>query len=508
MRKQIFVWSWPLLLCMAACHETDPFLGFIDGTGFPAPLAGDADGEIKPTRGHAEGGDVWYYDLGVWPTDPGEDANGNGRLDPKEDIDQDGALDVHNVYLFEEGCDATSDEFDPQTDSFDPTVQGPIFSQLPDNPDYTPYVRVTRVTPSGGYECNAVKSEETVLERCNDDFDCEATGEVVNMAVVGTNVALVDPLDPAGSVSPLTSWNDGLLTTYFEFSTVATDDKGQLVPMDAFFEEEALFPALPGDVGFSSLCNQRFYFTTLPLEPGEIRDASLIDPKSITDPKEPFLFNCAFRPDPRIPDRDDDGVADDIEDFDGDGNVDVDEDVDLDGFLDFDEDANDNGVLDEGEDLDGDGVLDVDEDLDGDGALDYAEIDPDNPDSDGDGLTDGEENRDGDIQWDPTETNPLLTDSDFDGIDDGAETVGGTDPINPDTDGDGLQDGEEIATDPATDPLNPDSDADSCSDGAEVTLMLTLPTDPDTDGDGIADGGEDLNCNGVLDVNETDPLVP
>ena len=177
------------------------------------------------------------------------------------------------------------------------------------------------------------------------------------------------------------------------------------------------------------------------------------------------------------------------------------------------------------------------EDTNANGALDPGETDPRTPDTDGDGVPDGIEIIDGTDPRDPTDgaagdpdgdglpnadeatqgTDPRDPDTDGDGVPDRAEVDGGTDPLAPDTDGDGIPDGiEDRGGDGTinlgeTDPRDPDTDGDGRPDGLELTAER--PTDPlraDTDGDGIPDGAEDPDGDGRLgppdgDPRETDP---
>ena len=63
-----------------------------------------------------------------------------------------------------------------------------------------------------------------------------------------------------------------------------------------------------------------------------------------------------------------------------------------------------------------------------------------------------------------------------------------------------------------TDPTSVDTDSDGIDDGVEVNGQYGDPpqaSDPrnnNTDGDQFDDGQEDLNGNGVVDMNETDQL--
>ncbi|AKQ69102.1 internalin, putative [Myxococcus hansupus] len=170
-------------------------------------------------------------------------------------------------------------------------------------------------------------------------------------------------------------------------------------------------------------------------------------------------------------------------------------------------------------DTDGDGIPDGLEDLNRNGRRDPGETDPNAIDSDGDGLADGEEdaNRNGVVS--PGETDPRKRDTDGDGLDDGLEVRTGTDPLNPDTDGDTCSDGDEdvnrngIVDGNETDPRVADcaaavldSDFDGIPDHIEIATG-TDPNNPDTDGDGIPDGVEDKNRNGRVDSGETDPRL-
>ena len=134
----------------------------------------------------------------------------------------------------------------------------------------------------------------------------------------------------------------------------------------------------------------------------------------------------------------------------------------------------------------------------------YTPTEPLNPDSDGDGLVDGLE----------------LGVSGYDG--DGGTTT--TDPNNPDSDDDEIEDGVEDYNgngvyDEGTelDPNNADTDSDYVNDGLEGYQQYTWDYDFDCDGkinaldtdsdnDGVLDGNEDLDHNGVVAPDETNPV--
>jgi hypothetical protein len=124
------------------------------------------------------------------------------------------------------------------------------------------------------------------------------------------------------------------------------------------------------------------------------------------------------------------------------------------------------------------------------------------PDSDGDGLPDELENS--------YCTDPNDADTDDDGISDGMEDknlngfvdFGETDPCDSDTDSDGIQDGTERGYTLNT--INADTDISVF----QADLDPSTTTDPllsDTDGDGWSDGDEDINRDGRIDNNESDP---
>ncbi|MDI6916941.1 MAG: PKD domain-containing protein, partial [Thermoplasmatales archaeon] len=144
--------------------------------------------------------------------------------------------------------------------------------------------------------------------------------------------------------------------------------------------------------------------------------------------------------------------------------------------------------------------------------------------------------------------NPLVNDTDRDGVLDGDEydwnqdtdSDGVINVLDRDSDNDGLTDGQEYFggswwsgmnnqdSDSLPNMVDPDSDNDNLPDSLELMPLSDtdgngLPNfiDPDSDGDGLWDGfhdthnydvcdpdefGEDVNCNGIVDVGETSPI--
>ncbi len=200
-------------------------------------------------------------------------------------------------------------------------------------------------------------------------------------------------------------------------------------------------------------------------------------------------------------------------------------------------------------DSDGDGLRDYAEiftyltnplnvDTDDDELNDWYEVnyhlsDPNDNDTDDDGLSDYEEavtyetslkksdtDDDGIEDYDEVFTyftNPTVSDTDEDGLGDGTEIFYWndyvTDPLDEDTDGDGLNDGLEI--DLGINPLDVDSDSDGLDDYWEYIRSSEGYNydagDNDTDDDGTLDGDEDLDTDGLTNLEEintyfTDPL--
>ena len=96
------------------------------------------------------------------------------------------------------------------------------------------------------------------------------------------------------------------------------------------------------------------------------------------------------------------------------------------------------------------------------------------------------------------------------GSDDHGDDGGDTPDDGADTDGDGLTDTFEETI--GSDPELVDTDGDGLSDYQEVYLTLTDPTVKDTDGDGVLDPNEDIDEDGLGNLDEltggTDPGNP
>lgn len=154
-------------------------------------------------------------------------------------------------------------------------------------------------------------------------------------------------------------------------------------------------------------------------------------------------------------------------------------------------------------------------DKDSDKLSDYQEEEiykthTDDPDTDGDGINDGDEVL-------LLKTNPLDSDTDDDGISDGDEDANHnavvdddeTNPRKADTDNDNIQDGTEQGITQAV----PDPDNEGTLIGTDLNLFqpdidpttTTNPLNKDSDSDGWIDGKEDINQNGQIENDESDP---
>ena len=78
--------------------------------------------------------------------------------------------------------------------------------------------------------------------------------------------------------------------------------------------------------------------------------------------------------------------------------------------------------------------------------------------------------------------------------------------MDEDSDGDGILDGTELGRDCSSGAT--DEGAGRCVPDADGGATTTSMVDPDTDGGGIIDGDEDINRDGAVDDDETDPNDP
>ncbi|KZY71100.1 hypothetical protein A3737_12180 [Oleiphilus sp. HI0065] len=172
-------------------------------------------------------------------------------------------------------------------------------------------------------------------------------------------------------------------------------------------------------------------------------------------------------------------------------------------------------------DTDGDGLTDdLEFNVSGDPRIFYSN--PLSTDTDGDGVSDLEEyeyeylydpdtlvNYGFDVSNPPnTRMSALKCHTDDDGLNDLEELNASTNAGWPDTDNDLLSDKQEL--DPLVGLLtradNPDTDGDGLRDGFEFYLTQTDPKSLDTDQNNISDSLEDLDGDGVTNIDELETL--
>jgi hypothetical protein len=144
-------------------------------------------------------------------------------------------------------------------------------------------------------------------------------------------------------------------------------------------------------------------------------------------------------------------------------------------------------------------------DRDADGLTDELEAargtNPDDPDTDGDGLLDGFEASAG---LDPLVPGDANGDLDGDGLSNLEEQTAGTDASDADSDGDGLGDGAELSA--GTGLLDPDTDDDDVSDGPDNCRTLYNPGQGDqVHPDGIGDECQDPDADEIVDATDNCP---
>ena len=432
----------------------------------------------------------------------GEDTNGNGAVDAGESDPADPCDPSDTVPVCDSDADGVPDGLDP----------------APNDPD------------------------------ADDDGLCDGNLTVGGICVLGEDTngnGVVDPgeSDPNNPCDP----NDMAAAC-----TVDTDSDG----VYDYFDPNPTNPDTDGD----GLCDGDLTVMGVCIAGEDTNGNGVIDPgeSDPSDPCDPSTMAAACSAD-----TDQDGVIDFFDaapnDPDGDGDGLCDGDATIAGVCTAGEDTNGNGVVDPGE-SDPTDPCDPDNtivlcDFDTDGVPDGLDAAPDDPDADGDGLCDGNgtvggvcvagEDTNGNGVVDPGESDPAdpcdpddtvgMCDADADGVPDGFDVA----PNDPDADGDGQCDGNATIdgvcvagedtngdgivdpgeSDPA-DPCDPDDTALTCdtdNDGVPDGLD-NEPNNPDSDGDGFCDGdasimgvcvaGEDLNGDGVVDMDESDPLDP
>ncbi|MEM7129651.1 MAG: SdrD B-like domain-containing protein [Chloroflexota bacterium] len=482
----------------------------------------------------------------------GEDADGDGRIDPNEtdpnnsDTDGDGIKDGTEMGVtqplidsIEEGqiagTDSSTTDFLPDTDPT--TTTDPLDADSDDDglPDGGP----------NGEDQNGNGAQDSGDSKETDPNNPDTDGDGIND---GTERGVIQPVpDPDGDGSAV-----GTEATSPNFvpdvDTTTTTD-----PLDVDSDDDGLADGGPAgeDTNGNGVLNANESDATKPDTDGDgIYDGTekgvttpVADPDGTdlllgTDPDSPNYvpdLDPTTRTDPLDADTDDDGLADGSP---ADGRSG--------------EDQNNDGRVDAGE------TMPNQADSDEDGIQDGTELGITMPLADPDGA--GPALGSDPVRFIPDSapaatTNPLDADSDDDGYCDGSQSVAGiceqggedannngsvdsdeSDPLDTcdptrtlagcpdaDSDNDGLTNQQEKdgpdgipGTGDETDPLDGDTDNDGINDGAELSGLDNVantgdesdPLDADSDDDGLSDGSEWNGADGQPDTgDETDPLL-
>jgi len=474
-----------------------------------------------------------YVDVNDTGTDPLNDDTDSDRVNDGEEINQ------YN------GDPFTNDTDGDNIDDYNETLYGTKLNNIDsDDDEINDYDEISNCIygmNSTGSQCTSAINGDSDNDGLDDgeeinnygtdprDSDCDNDGLTDKQEVMGWNESNInhgygatDPLDDdsdngnvrdgtelnvdntnphdAGDdfVLALDEDNDGLSNGEEQIrgtNPLNPDTDGDLLP-DGYEVNTVGSDPTTNDTDGDNLTDywEHNFTFTLPNDP-DSDDDGLNDGKEVNETGT----------DPFKPDTDDDGLWDKFE-LEYGGISPLDEDSDNDGLEDGAE-INDYGTNPLLKDTDGDTLEDADEvnnltsnpnknDTDDDGLLDPDEIIQttgiDNPDSDADGVNDGVEVYDCSYGENNNQcTNPKEEDSDSDGIDDGDEISIGSNPMKLDTDNDGLNDYWEYQR--------------------SLELRPYSPINNDTDDDGLEDGDEDLDGDGLtnleeLNIHGTNPL--
>ena len=419
--------------------------------------------------------------------DDQEDVNSNSIVDAGEtdplipDSDGDGVIDGSDNCPLTSSVDQTNTDQDSEGDACDDDDDNDGVSDVDESVNQTD--PLVADTDSDGV--SDLTDNCPLIQNLNQENTDKSLAALPNTLIVG---------DELGNVCDPDDDNDGLADQQEDVNDTGAIEAGETNPLN---------PDTDGDGRLDGADNCRL--------------------DSNNDQAD---FDQDLAGDACDPDDDNDGLDDTQEDLDGDGFLDPDEtspfnaDTDGDGVTDnldncgrvpnpdqinTDQNFNISDALGDACDLDddNDGLNDLQEDVNNDGIKDPLETNPFNPDSDADGVLDGADNC-------PLTSSVDQTDTDNDGEGDSCDT---------DDDNDGLSDIDEAQQN--TDPLNADSDSDNINDNQDNCPLIAnndqlntdqLPDggnacDPDDDEDGLTDAQEDINNDGILDPNETNPLL-
>lgn len=236
----------PALLCLLAlvalgCAE-NPFerpATVVDGTGFPDELRG----AIAPHRAYRGGEAVSLYLLGPATGAVGEviRAGSAGARPPCLT----GQRNAGGAFV------------EPDLAA----CQGFIFSSLPGQPGYTPFLRVREAPASRGDARSRAEAGSALT----------TTGEVVDLTVIDPQAVFADA---TGATARAIGWYETLEVVHLVLAGSLPVAGERVVPMDLLVPEgmqpgegDDRVPARPGEPGYSTLCNVVFFRAEARMQP-------------------------------------------------------------------------------------------------------------------------------------------------------------------------------------------------------------------------------------------------